>query len=54
MQRKPETELLPFDTELERKSRNLKKVRIEKAIVMADEREVNQNVPVAVAKRPQR
>ena len=54
MHRKPEAELLPLDTELERTLRNLKKVGIAKATVMADEREANQNVPVVVAERPQR
>ena len=49
---KPEAELLPLDTELERKLRNLKKVRIAETTVMVDEREANQNVPIAVAERP--
>ena len=39
MHRKPEAELLPLDTELERTLRNLKKVGIAETTVMADERE---------------
>ena len=41
MHKKPEAELLPLDIELERTLRNLKKVRIAEAAVMADEREAN-------------
>ena len=52
MHRKPKLELLPLDTELEKTLRNLKKVRIAEAAVMADEREANQNVPVAIVERP--
>ena len=37
MHRRPEAELLPLDTELERTLRNLKKVRVAKASMMADE-----------------
>ena len=48
MHRKPKAELIPLDTKLERALRNLKKVRIIEATVMADEREANQNVPVVV------
>ena len=51
---KPEAVLLPLDTKIEISLRNLKKVRIEEAAVMADEREVNHNVPVAVEERPNR
>ena len=51
---KPEAELLPLDTKLERTLRNLKKVRIAEAAMMTDEREVNHNVPVAVEERPKR
>ena len=52
MHRKLKVELLELDTELKRTLRNLKKVRIVEAVVMADEREANQNVPVAVAETP--
>ena len=54
MHKKLEVELLPLDTKLERILRNLQKVRIAEATMMADEGEANQNVPVAVAERPQR
>ena len=43
MHRKPEAELLPLDIELERTLKNLKKVRSAKSIVMAEQREVQQN-----------
>ena len=36
MHRKPEVELLPLDTELERTLRNLKKVRFVKVVVIAE------------------
>ena len=35
MHRKPEAELLPLDTELERTLRNLKKVKSDESVVMA-------------------
>ena len=35
MHRKQEAELLPFDTELEKTLRNLKKVRSAKSVVIA-------------------
>ena len=53
MHRKPKAELLPLDTELERTLRNLKKVRFVEAIVMAKQREIQQNIPVMVVDRPQ-
>ena len=43
---KPKAELLPLNTELERILRNLKKVRFTEAVVMADQRETQQNIPV--------
>ena len=43
MHRRPEVELLPLDTELERTLRNLKKVGIDEALVMADQRETHRN-----------
>ena len=36
MHRKPETELLPLDTELERILRNLRKVKSAKSTTMAE------------------
>ena len=38
MHRKPESDLLLLDTELERTLRNLKKVRNEKTTIMVDQR----------------
>ena len=40
MHRKPELELVPLDTELEKTLRNLKKVRFAKAVVMVEQREI--------------
>ena len=40
MHRKPEAELLPLDTELEKTLRILKQVRSAKSVVMAEHREV--------------
>ena len=45
MHRKPEEELLPLDTELERTVRNLKKVRFAKATFMADQNEMQPKIP---------
>ena len=36
MHRKPESELVPLDTELENTLRNLKEVRFAEAVVMAE------------------
>ena len=52
MHRKPEAELLPLDTELERTLRNLKKVRFAEAVVMAEQREIQQNIPLVAVDRP--
>ena len=46
MHRRPEAELLPLDTELERTLRNLKKVRVVEAVAMADQEGIDQHVPV--------
>ena len=46
MHRKPEVELLPLDTELEIKLRNLKEIRFVEAVVMVEKREIQQNIPV--------
>ena len=53
MHRKPKEKLLPLDTELERTLRNLKKVRFVAAVVMAEQREIQQNIPVVAVDRPQ-
>ena len=45
MHRKPEAELLPLDTDLERTLRNLKKVRFAEATFMADQNEMQQKIP---------
>ena len=52
MHRTLEVELLPLDIELERTLRNLKKVRVAKAVVMVEQQQTNQNELVAVAERP--
>ena len=41
MHRRPEAELLPLDTEIEKKLRNLKKVRAVEEATMAKQREGN-------------
>ena len=41
MHRKPEAELLPLETELERTLRNLKKVRKDETVVMVEQRRFN-------------
>ena len=38
MHRKPESDLFPLDTELERTLRNLRKVKSEETTIMAEER----------------
>ena len=53
MNRKPEAELLPLDTELERTLRNLKKVRFVESVIMAEQREIQKNIPVVTVDRPQ-
>ena len=53
--RKPEAELLPLDTELERTLRNLRKVKGAEAATMANQRERMQPIPKeAETERPQR
>ena len=53
MHRKPEVELLPLDTELERTLRNLKKVSFAEVVVMVEQREIQHNIPVVAVDRPQ-
>ena len=48
MHRKPGVELVPLDAEIEKTLKNLKKVRIAEEAAMADQRESNINVPIAV------
>ena len=45
MHRRPEAELLPPDTELERTLKNLKKVRIAEAVTMEEQEGTDQYVP---------
>ena len=52
MHRRPEAELLPLDTEIERTLINLKKVTATKAATMAGQREGNQNVPIVATNMP--
>ena len=40
MHRKPESELLPLDTELERTLRNIRKVKSVESTTMAEQREI--------------
>ena len=55
MHKKPEAELLPLDTELERTLRNLRKVKRAESTTMADKRERMQPIPEETeAERPQR
>ena len=52
MHRRPEAELLPLDTEIEKTLRNLKKVRAVEEAVMVEHREGNQNIPIVATDRP--
>ena len=55
MLRKPEIELLPLDTELERTPRNMRKVKSAKSTTMTEQRERMQSIlEEEVEKRPQR
>ena len=55
MHRRSEAELLSLDIELERTLRNLKKVRVAKAVAMEDQEGTYHHVPVEpTAKRPQK
>ena len=51
MHRKPKAELLPLNTELERTLINLKKVRFAEA--MAQQKEIQQNIPIVAVEKPQ-
>ena len=51
---RPEAELLPLDSELESTLRNLKKVRLVEASVIAKKRETHQNILIVAVDRPQR
>ena len=53
MHRKPKAELLPLNTKLKRILRNLKKVRFAEAVVMVEQRETQQNIPIVAVDRPQ-
>ena len=52
MHKRLEAELLTLDIELERTLRNLKKVRIFEVSVMAEQGEMQQNIPVVAVERP--
>ena len=55
MHRRPEAELLPLDTDLERTLRNLKKVRIAEVVAMVEKEGTDQHVPTEpTSKRPHR
>ena len=49
MHRKPEDELLPLNTEIERTLRNLKKVRAVEKAGMAEQRDINKSIPIVAA-----
>ena len=53
MHRKPESELVPLDTELERTLKNLKKVIFAEAVVMVEQREIQQHIPAKEVDKPQ-
>ena len=50
--KKPEAKLLPLGTKLERTLRNLKKVRSDESVVMAEQQETHQNIPALAIERP--
>ena len=52
MHRKPKSELVPLDTKLEKTLRNLKKVKFAEAVVMAEQREMQQQIPAEVVDKP--
>ena len=52
MHQRSEAELLPLDTNIDKTLRNLKKVREIEKVAMVEQREVNQNIPIAVAGVP--
>ena len=45
MHRKPEIDLLPLDTEIERTLKNLRKITSAESIIMANQRETLQAIP---------
>ena len=53
MHRKPEFELVPLDTELERTLKNVKKVRFAETVVIVEQREIQQQIPTEEVDRPQ-
>ena len=44
---------MPLDTELERKLKNLKKVKFAETVVMAEQREIQQQIPAEEVDIPQ-
>ena len=45
MHRRPEVDLLPLDTEIERTLQNLRKIKVAKSRNMANQREILQAIP---------
>ena len=45
MHRKPEADLLPLDTEIERKLKNMRKITVAESRSMANQRERMQAIP---------
>ena len=52
MHMKPEAELLPLNTELERTLKSLKKVRVAEEATMAEHKEGSHYIPIVVTDRP--
>ena len=46
MHKRPESELLPVDTEIERTLRNLKKVKAVEKSIMAEQEGTDQHIPI--------
>ena len=53
MHRRSEVELFPLDIEIEKTLRNLKNVREVEKAAMVEQREINQNIPIAATGGPQ-
>ena len=52
MHKRLEVELLPGEIEIEKTLRSLKKVRAAEEVVMVENKEGNQNIPVIATDRP--
>ena len=53
MHRKPESDLVPLDTKLERTLKNLKNVRFAEVVVMVEQGEIQQHIPAEEVDRLQ-